>query len=263
MSVADETVHGLGQAVCELSTEDESISTVPELWGTDEREAEMTREEAISWLKNCAMTECEDCKYVNKPDEWCDYQMIKIARLLETEPSDKETKSADSLFTNVPSEDKESECNLLTHEEAWEQIESDLISRADVLGYIDRLDTCGLGKGKAFEYIRKYVEKAECVSAERVGEWIPCSERLPSDDEIVNITWINHNPPPYYAEIAEKPFVASGVHYRGEWYWYSSVVQDLHQEYDLMDKDIEVTAWQPLPTPYCPSCGAKMKGGNE
>ena len=48
---------------------------------------------------------------------------------------------------------------------------SDLISRADILGYIDRLDTCGLGKGKALEYIRKYVEKAECVSAERVGEW--------------------------------------------------------------------------------------------
>ena len=48
---------------------------------------------------------------------------------------------------------------------------SDLISRADVLGYIDRLDTCGLGKGKALEYIRKYVEKTDSVSAERVGEW--------------------------------------------------------------------------------------------
>ena len=49
---------------------------------------------------------------------------------------------------------------------------SDLISRTDVLGYIDRLDTCGLGKGKSLEYIRKYVEKADSVSAERVGEWI-------------------------------------------------------------------------------------------
>lgn len=82
------------------------------------------------------------------------------------------------------------------------------------------------------------------------AEWIPCSERLPSDDEIVNITWVNHNPPPYYADIAEKPFVASGLRYRGKWYWYSSVCQDLHQNFDLIDKDIEVVAWIPLPKPY-------------
>ena len=43
---------------------------------------------------------------------------------------------------------------------------ADLISRADVLGYIDRLDTCGLGKGKALEYFRKYVERVPSVSAE-------------------------------------------------------------------------------------------------
>lgn len=85
--------------------------------------------------------------------------------------------------------------------------------------------------------------------------WIPCSERLPSDDEIVNITWVNHNPPPYYADIAEKPFVASGLRYRDKWYWYSSVCQDLHQDFDLIDKDIVVTAWMPLPTPY--------KGGDD
>lgn len=82
------------------------------------------------------------------------------------------------------------------------------------------------------------------------AEWIPCSEKLPSDDEIVNITWVNHNPPPYYAEIAEKSFVASGLRYRDKWYWYSSVCQDLHQDFDLIDKDIEVIAWQPLPKPY-------------
>ena len=92
---------------------------------------------------------------------------------------------------------------------------------------------------------------AEVVSADAVqGEWIPCSEKLPSDDEIVNITWVNHSPPPYYADIAEKPFVASGLRYRGKWYWYSSVCQDLHQDFDLIDKDIEVIAWQPLPKPY-------------
>ena len=96
----------------------------------------------------------------------------------------------------------------------------------------------------------------DALSADAVqGEWIPCSKRLPSEDEIVNITWVNHNPPPYYADIAEKPFVASGLRYRDKWYWYSSVCQDLHQDFDLIDKDIEVIAWQPLPKPY--------KGGDD
>ena len=102
-----------------------------------------------------------------------------------------------------------------------------------------------------------YLEhERDAIQADAVqGEWIPCSEKLPSDDEIVNITWVNHNPPPYYADIAEKPFVASGLRYRDKWYWYSSVCQDLHQDFDLIDKDIEVIAWQPLPKPY--------KGGDD
>lgn len=47
----------------------------------------MTREEAIKWLKNCALTECEDCKYINEPDDWCDIQVMRIARMLETLPN--------------------------------------------------------------------------------------------------------------------------------------------------------------------------------
>lgn len=90
----------------------------------------------------------------------------------------------------------------------------------------------------------------DALSADAEHSWIPCSERLPRDDEIVNITWVNHNPPPYYADIEGKPFVASGLRYRDKWYWYSSVCQDLHQDFDIIDKDIEVIAWQPLPTPY-------------
>ena len=73
----------------------------------------------------------------------------------------------------------------MTNEKPQPRVEtSDLISRADVLCYIDRLGTCGLGKGKALEYIRKYVEKADSVSAERVGEWIEAERQDPS--EIMN-----------------------------------------------------------------------------
>ena len=85
--------------------------------------------------------------------------------------------------------------------------------------------------------------------------WIPVSERLPKKLEPVNITWVNHNPESYYADIKNKPFTATGHYCKGKWYWYSSICQDYLEEYgrcdvDEIDKDIEVIAWMPLPEPY-------------
>ena len=122
---------------------------------------------------------------------------------------------------------------------------SDLISRAEAIDAVRTYDYCGVLNCET-QYIVDDIKALPSADA----EWIPCSERLPSDDEIVNITWVNHNPPPYYADIVEKPDVASGLRYRDKWYWYSSVCQDLHQDFDLIDNDIEVIAWQSLPTPY-------------
>ena len=87
------------------------------------------------------------------------------------------------------------------------------------------------------------------------GKWIPVSERLPDDLEPVNITWINHEPEPYYKEIKDKPFTATGVYFNGQWYWWSSTCTDIlayysHNFNDVMDPAIEVIAWQPLPEPY-------------
>lgn len=59
-------------------------------------------------------------------------------------------------------------------------VEEGLISRQDVLGYIDRLDTTGLGKGKALEYIRKYVERSQSVDLVRCGE---CKYQNKSENE--------------------------------------------------------------------------------
>ena len=129
----------------------------------------------------------------------------------------------------------------MTREEAIKELKEDKM--------LYETDVCHAGDGTPDGRLLEALDMAiEALSAE--AEWIPCSERLPSDDEIVNITWVNHNPPPYYADIAEKPFVASGLRYCDKWYWYSSVCQDLHQDFDLIDKDIEVVAWMPLPTPY-------------
>ena len=88
-----------------------------------------------------------------------------------------------------------------------------------------------------------------------VGWWIPVSERLPEDLEPVNITWVNHNPESYYADIKDKPFTATGVYFNGQWYWWSTLCTDILAEYshsydDIIDDDIEITAWMPLPQPY-------------
>lgn len=86
-------------------------------------------------------------------------------------------------------------------------------------------------------------------------EWIPVSERLPEELEPVNITWVNHNPESYYADIKDKPFTATGVYFNGQWYWWSTLCTDILAEYshnydDIIDDDIEIRAWMPLPEPY-------------
>lgn len=97
------------------------------------------------------------------------------------------------------------------------------------------------------------IEALEAVPSEQ--QWIPCSERLPENTEPVNITWVNRKPEPYYADIKNKPFTATGHYHNGKWWWYSAVCQDYLDEYgkcemDEMDRDIEVIAWMPLPEPY-------------
>lgn len=90
------------------------------------------------------------------------------------------------------------------------------------------------------------------------AEWIPCSERLPKELEAVNVTWVNHNPSVYYQHIKDVPKADTAVYYRGAWYWWDATVIDLLGEYggayihgiEPIDKDIEVTAWMPLPKPY-------------
>ena len=86
-------------------------------------------------------------------------------------------------------------------------------------------------------------------------KWIPCSERVPDDLSEVNITWINTDPEPYYDFVKNKPATGTAVYYKGDWYWYSSVTQDVLAEYGKMDSEklddaIRVIAWMPLPDPY-------------
>ena len=93
------------------------------------------------------------------------------------------------------------------------------------------------------------------IEALEQTEWILCSERLPNDMQAVNITWCNRNPVPYYADIKDVPFVSTGCFFHGRWYWWSVTCEDNLSEYgdsefDRVDAEIEVLAWQPLPEPY-------------
>ena len=103
---------------------------------------------------------------------------------------------------------------------------------------------------EAIEIVKQEAEK--CNSG-----WILCSERFPDECVPVNVTWINRNPEPYYAKIKDVPFSATAVYYNGKWYWYSSTCIDYLTEYgkndfDLVDKDIDIIAWMELPSAYIP-----------
>ena len=89
----------------------------------------------------------------------------------------------------------------------------------------------------------------------KVGEWIPCNERLPEDLMTVNVTWVNRKPQTYYSYIKDKPFTNTALRFNGKWYWWSAVTEDILREYgesamDEIDNGIEVIAWRPLPEPY-------------
>lgn len=87
------------------------------------------------------------------------------------------------------------------------------------------------------------------------AEWIPCGERLPENLEVVNITWCNRKPEPYYTDIKDVPFTATAVFFDKSWFWYSVYCEDCLSEYgdspvDKVDDCIEILAWMPLPEPY-------------
>lgn len=140
---------------------------------------------------------------------------------------------------------------------------SDYIKRGDTMELINKCVSHTSPKAKVMDFRHGEINGLNWAcdiieampSADVAPKWIPCEERLPKDLEVVNITWINHRPATYYADIKDKPFTATAIHYRDKWWWYSPICEYLlaecgESECDEMDSDIEVTAWMPLPEPY-------------
>lgn len=166
---------------------------------------------------------------------------------------------------------------------------TDLISRADAIeavtklcvdGYIAKVDGYFIPLTDALINTLSALPSADCIefdfnkyqprvrnkvkdgipSADAVQGWIPCSERLPENIRPVIVTWKNTDPASYYQYIVGKHYIGTAHYYRGKWYWYSSVTEDLLAEYGKCDSEefdeaIEVVAWMPLPKPY--------KGGDD
>lgn len=84
--------------------------------------------------------------------------------------------------------------------------------------------------------------------------WHRVEDGLPESNDAVNVVWVNRNPESYYADIKDKPFVATAHYHRGKWYWFSATCKDYLDEYgrceaDEVDDDIDILYWMPLPSP--------------
>ena len=130
------------------------------------------------------------------------------------------------------------------------------------MGVVADLDPTIIVEGKhpnwtiesAVEYLQNCGWMAEHDKA-LTQQWIPVSKAVPEKIETVNITFVNHDPAPYYQHLKDVPLTASGVFCNGKWFWDSVDCADYCRIYgfsmgDEMDEAIEVTAWCPLPDSY-------------
>ena len=106
---------------------------------------------------------------------------------------------------------------------------TDLISRADAMGAVqDHFNANGF---KGYDDGQKMMDRIKALPSAD-AEWIPCSERLPSEYEYVIVSVLDdHGDTPW--EYTTVAWLCNGV-------WIS-------------DNDIlcgTAVAWMPLPTPY-------------
>ena len=110
---------------------------------------------------------------------------------------------------------------------------------------------------KSCQYDRDYSLMDFCEwldDAPTASPWHRVEDELPESNDAVNVVYVNRNPPSYYADIKDKPFVATAHYHGGRWWWFSALCQDYLDEYgesdaDEVDKEIEVLYWMPLPSP--------------
>lgn len=134
---------------------------------------------------------------------------------------------------------------------------SDYISREALVDRLNKnLSACNPGTFSEMCYADaiETVKHFPATDVEPVRRWIPCSERLPEDLVLVNVVWVNRDPPTYYEKIKDVPISGTACRYKGNWYWDSPACIDQLAEtgenkFDLVDDGIDITHWMPLPEP--------------
>ena len=198
-------------------------------------------------------TSCYDCNCFIRDSDGSDYCCLLMLDIEDNDKRDDDCPlvpvpehgrliDADALIADLKRQCKEVfRVNAVSPDDFW-------ITRNEA--YNERL------WGTWCESFYGYLQTRPTVipTKESKPRWIPVTERLPEEGAAVNITWVNHSPVIYYQHIKDKPQTATGVYYRGKWYWWSAVVQDYLAEYgkwepDEMDAAIEVTHWMLLPEP--------------
>ncbi|MBR0302676.1 MAG: DUF551 domain-containing protein [Clostridia bacterium] len=113
---------------------------------------------------------------------------------------------------------------------------------ADALIEALGLDQYNNGEGMTSdeEWIAEAITTAPTIEAEPVrrGQWIPCSERLPEDDTLMLVNYIDNRP--------DAGDIWIGWHEMAN-VWY------IDGEEHSKERGNEVVAWMPLPEPYCES----------
>ena len=125
---------------------------------------------------------------------------------------------------------------------------SDLISREEVKRVLRDVwvhdAKMPIGADPFLAFAMQDIENIPSVSAERVGEWIPCSEKLPTEHGKYLVTFSGYIIGKPYTNIAYygNPFMPMNTSSKSEdWY-----VTDENGDYYIES----VIAWQPLPKPY-------------
>ena len=153
----------------------------------------------------------------------------------------------------------EGECKDCAMHEDKQRCQENLLDKAADL--IERLTAESADLRKELEWKDMVISLAQRKQAEAEEErdalrekqrWIPVTERMPEEQVLVNVVWVNRAPESYYEKIKGVPFSGTACFYRERWYWDSPVVLDLLAEYgkddfDLVDDAVEITHWMPLP----------------
>ena len=110
-------------------------------------------------------------------------------------------------------------------------------STSNITGEITNYSIEGIEDNKPLFF---RAEDIECIWQKKDAlktpyEWIPCSERLPEDKQVVFVQDTN-------GTMWIWKYFSENLKYRGPYQW-----EDENGEWQLID---EVVAWMPLPEPY-------------